>query len=115
MFSNCVSNSKEKLIGIWNLTQIIEGNSVSKLNKGGNLIFINEQKGEFTSSDDFTTNFNYTKTDSIIRFDIIPEYFFTSEKKFQVKIDNVNSKYLSLTLTSLSSNKKYVFTKGIQE
>jgi hypothetical protein len=79
------------------------------------LIFINEQKGEFTSSDDFTTNFNYTKTDSIIRFDIIPEYFFTSEKKFQVKIDNVNSKYLSLTLTSLSSNKKYVFTKGIQE
>lgn len=115
MFSNCVSNPKEELIGLWNLNQIIEDNSVSKLNKGGNLIFINEQKGKFTSSNDFTADFNYVKTDSVIRFDKIPEYFFTSEKEFMVKIDNVNSKYFSLTLTTLNSNKKYIFSKEIQE
>lgn len=115
MFSSCVSNPKEELIGVWYLNQIIEGNSVSKLNKGGTLTFINEQNGEFTNSDDFTADFNYIKTDSIIRFNVISKYFFTSEKEWQVKIDNVSSRYLSLTLTSLNGNKKYIFTKGIKE
>lgn len=105
---------KNVFVGNWYYTEVVRNNSLTKFNKGSDLIFIDDESGYFSKQNGEKINFTYEVKDTTILFvlkNADSNLFFSKQTEFDYELRN-EEKYTKLFLKSVISDEKHVFVKS---